>query len=219
MGIFNIDGKFFRALTKAGDFFLLGFFGLIFSLPVITIGASITAVFYVALKEVRDEEGYVFRGFLKSWKQNLVQSIVIELILAALAGFLYMDFRIFYQMANENGSTAGRLLMFVIMGLMVLLAAVALYVFPVLAKFDNTVLATFKNSLLLCMHHLPQTIAMLVATYVLIYFSAQFFTAFIVTIPLIYYIDAYILSRIFQQYVKKDDDSEGKDESTTKEEE
>ena len=53
--MFSIEGKFFKALTKAGDFLILGFLGFVFSIPVITMGASITAMFYVGMKLVRDE--------------------------------------------------------------------------------------------------------------------------------------------------------------------
>ena len=65
--MFSIEGKFFKALTKAGDFLILGFLGFVFSIPVITMGASITAMFYVGMKLVRDEEGYGFKGFIKSF--------------------------------------------------------------------------------------------------------------------------------------------------------
>ena len=50
MGFFSIDGKFFRGLTKAGDFFILGVLGIVFSIPIVTIGPTLTAVYYVALK-------------------------------------------------------------------------------------------------------------------------------------------------------------------------
>ena len=59
--MFSINGKFFKALTKAGDFLILGLIMVIFSLPIITIGASVTSAFYVGMKLVRDEEGYVFK--------------------------------------------------------------------------------------------------------------------------------------------------------------
>lgn len=48
--MFSIEGKFFKALTKAGDFLILGFLGFVFSIPVITMGASITAMFYVGME-------------------------------------------------------------------------------------------------------------------------------------------------------------------------
>jgi uncharacterized membrane protein YesL len=212
MGMFDINGRFFRGLTKAGDFFILGLLLVVFSIPVLTIGTSLTAAFYVALKSVRDEEGYMWKDFWKSWKQNLRQSILIELIIAVLAAILYVDIRVSYDWAKADGNMVIRLIMFAALGCMLVLVAVTLYVFPVLAKFENSVLKTLKNALILCMHHLPQTIVMLIITYGVTYFSLQYFTAFIVTIPLILYVDAYVLSRIFQQYVNK----EGEDESSTK---
>lgn len=202
MGLFSIEGKFFRGLTKAGDFLILAFLGVLFSLPVITMGASLTAVFYVGMKLVRDEEGYVFKDFIKSWKQNLKQGILIELIMAVVAGLLIGDIFICYQWLHNGGGTWVMMLMFAVIGFLLVLSAVMLYVFPMLAKFDNTVVKTLKNALILCMHHLPQTIIMLIATYGLIYFSLQYFTAFIVTLPLICYIDSYILARIFLPYTQ-----------------
>jgi len=184
MGVFDINGKFFKTLTKAGDFIILTLLAMVCSIPVITIGASLTAVFYAALKMARDEEGYVWKEFFKSFKQNLKQSILIELILAAFAAILLVDINV---------------------GILIVLAAVVLYVFPVLAKFDNTVFATIKNALVLCMHHLPQTISMMIATYGLIYFTMQYVGIMFISIPLIFYIDSFIFSRILQQYVKKDE--------------
>lgn len=67
---------------------------MVCSIPVITIGASLTAVFYAALKMARDEEGYVWKEFFKSFKQNLKQSILIELILAAFAAILLVDINV-----------------------------------------------------------------------------------------------------------------------------
>ena len=92
--MFSIDGKLFKGLTKAGDFLILGFLMVVFSLPVITIGASVTAAFYVALKLVRDEEGYVFKGFIKSFKENFRQGFLIELIVGLLSIFVIEDIRI-----------------------------------------------------------------------------------------------------------------------------
>ena len=200
MGFFDIDGKFFRGLTKAGDFFILGVLAVVFSIPVITIGPTLTAVFYVALKLVKNEEGYIWKGFWKSWKQNFKQGFLIELMVVALAAVLFVDFRVCAQWASAEGTTFPRLLMFGILGFGMVLGATVMYVFPVLARFDNTVIKTIKNSLVLCMHHLPQTIVMLIATYGLSYFSLQFFTAFIVTIPVLIYGDAFIMARIFGKY-------------------
>ena len=59
MNGFGLDGKLFRGLTKAGDFIILAVITVVFCLPVVTIGASLTAAFYSGIKLVRDEESYV----------------------------------------------------------------------------------------------------------------------------------------------------------------
>lgn len=197
--MFSIDGKLFKGLTKAGDFLILGFLMVVFSLPVITIGASVTAAFYVALKLVRDEEGYVFKGFIKSFKENFKQGFLIELIVGALSIFVIEDIRICMYWA-EGGNSLARLAMYVFFGIALLLIAVITYVFPMLAKFNNTVIGTIKNALIISMHHLGQTFVMLLATGILVGITVKFFTAAIVTIPLGLYVDSYILSRVFKIY-------------------
>ncbi|MFQ7574757.1 MAG: YesL family protein [Lachnospira sp.] len=204
--MFSINGKFFKALTKAGDFLILGLIMVIFSLPIITIGASVTSAFYVGMKLVRDEEGYVFKGFIKSFKMNFKQSLIIELIIALLGAILFTDIRICLMWSAKEGGIVSSLLLYTSIGFMLVLIAVTMYVFPMLAKFSNTVFGTLKNALLLCMHHLPQTFIMLMGTVGLTYFSLMYFTAFIITIPVMLYIDSYILARIFLKYINQDNE-------------
>lgn len=65
MGVFDINGKFFKTLTKAGDFIILTLLAMVCSIPVITIGASLTAVFYAGFENGKREEGYVWKEFFK----------------------------------------------------------------------------------------------------------------------------------------------------------
>ena len=217
--MFSIDGKLFKGLTKAGDFLILGFLMVVFSLPVITIGASVTAAFYVALKLVRDEEGYVFKGFIKSFKENFKQGFLIELIVGVLGLFIIEDIRICMYWA-EGGNSLARLAMYVFFGIALVLIAVITYVFPMLAKFNNTVIGTLKNALLISMRHLGQTFVMLLATGILVAITVKFFTAAIITIPLGLYVDSYILSRVFKIYADKsmEQPEEDKIEDTAKDE-
>ncbi len=217
--MFSIDGKLFKGLTKAGDFLILGFLMVVFSLPVITIGASVTAAFYVALKLVRDEEGYVFKGFIKSFKENFKQGFLIELIVGVLGLFIIEDIRICMYWA-EGGNSLARLAMYVFFGIALVLIAVITYVFPMLAKFNNTVIGTLKNALIISMHHLGQTFVMLLATGILVAITVKFFTAAIITIPLGLYVDSYILSRVFKIYADKsmEQPEEDKIEDTAKDE-
>ena len=67
---FGLDSPFFKVMTKVADFIILNFLVLVFSIPVVTIGPALTAMYYVALKEARGEEGYIWRDFWKSFKAN-----------------------------------------------------------------------------------------------------------------------------------------------------
>lgn len=203
MSAFDIDGKFFRGLTKAGDFIILGALTTVFSLPVITMGPALTAAYYVALREVRNEEGYVWQSFWKSFKQNFKQGFLIELILIVVGLLLFFDLKASADWYYNEGSTIGMIFMYGVIGLGVIFGAMLLYVFAMLSQFDNTVVNTLKNSLVICTHHLPQTIFMVVATYGLLYFSVIYFTALIVTIPFILYLNAYILERVFRPFIKQ----------------
>ena len=116
---------------------------------------------------------------------------------------LFVDLRASAQWGFVQGSQAGVIFVFVVVGVMAVWAAVMLYSFSMLSRYDNKIIFTLKNSLIISVNHLPQTIIMLIATVGLTYFSCLYFTAFIVTIPLILYVDSYIFSSIFKQLEKE----------------
>ena len=82
---FNItDNVIVRALNKICDMCCLNVLWLVCCIPVFTIGASTTALYTVMLKMVKNEEGYIFRGFFKAFKENFKQSTIMWLILLVL---------------------------------------------------------------------------------------------------------------------------------------
>lgn len=203
---FGLDGKLFRGLSKAGDFLILALITVICCIPVITIGASLTAAFYSGMRLVKDEENYVYKDFFKSFKTNFVQGFIMEVVLAVIGVVLFIDLRACaYWAFSGSGSMIGNIFMYAIVGCFVVWGGVVLYSFAVLARYDDKAFTVLKNSIILCTHHLPQTIIMMVATYGLMFFSFKYFTAYIVTIPLFIYIDSYIFTRIFKSLENTND--------------
>ena len=88
---FNIDSPIMVGLNKLADLIWLNILTFICCIPIITVGASITALNYVALKMVRNEEGYVTRSFFKSFKQNFKQATIIWLIMLLVAAIIIGD--------------------------------------------------------------------------------------------------------------------------------
>lgn len=170
--LFNLDSPILRVLGTLADMCLLNILTIIFCLPVFTAGASITAMHYVLLKMVRNEEGYVWKDFWKSFKENLWQGMVIGSILLIFVAFFLVDCYIFKGMVETVSvpmlAVAGAFALFLYM--------IYLYAFPLLAHFHNTVMGTIKNAFFVGIMAFPQTILMMIVTalpIVLLYQYAQ----------------------------------------------
>ena len=88
---FNMDNKFFVFMGKVADLCMLNLLCIACCIPVVTAGASLTALYYVTLKMVRNEEAYIFRSFFKSFKENFKQATIINVIMLIVAVLLYLD--------------------------------------------------------------------------------------------------------------------------------
>ena len=74
MKFLNLDSPLMQGLGKMADLMWLNVLTLICCLPIVTIGASLTAMNYMALKIARNEECYITRGFFKSFIRDANKS-------------------------------------------------------------------------------------------------------------------------------------------------
>ncbi len=158
MKFLSLDSPLMQGLGKMADLMWLNVLTLICCLPVVTVGASLTAMNYMALKIARNEECYITRGFFKSFKENFRQATLIWLIILAVIAVLVGDFLIMGSSAAEFGA----LLRGVITAAAVLVVFTCMYVFPVLAKFENSIFRTLKNAFLMSLMQFPKTILMII---------------------------------------------------------
>ena len=100
---FSYDGPIMSFLSRVADILILNVLTLIFSIPLITIGAATTAAHYTALK-MRREEGHVLSCFWKSFKMNLKQSTGIWLIFAVYGLLSLMSYNIAANMSGTMGT-------------------------------------------------------------------------------------------------------------------
>lgn len=159
-GLFNYDNKFFRAVNKIVDGFYASILWLLFSLPIFTIGASSTALYYTIHKSLRGNRGYVWQSFWSSFKSNFKQVTKIWLILLALIALLFVDQQIMYQFMVQE-SPLGSLYYFFYIALF-LVAVWAVYIFTYSARFELGIKATLKNSLIIAIANLPWSVLVLV---------------------------------------------------------
>ncbi len=128
-------------------------FGIICSIP---LGPALTAMHYVLLKLVRNEDSYVTKAFFKSFKENFKQGVVLQLIQFTAGGILLLDYML---MVGKQGIYA-----YVVLAVAVLLYMISLYIYPLLSKFVNTVPGTLRNAALMSVMAFPKTIIMTIVT-------------------------------------------------------
>lgn len=140
--ILSPDGPLMSFITKITYSTYLNILWLICCLPIITIGASTTALFYVTLKVAKNEEGNITKAFFSSFRDNFRQGTIIWLILLSTGIVLAFDGYIFYHMRFENVFWAIGTAVFLVA--VVAYAMILMYIFPLLARFDNTIRVCLK---------------------------------------------------------------------------
>ncbi len=155
--IFGMDSGVMHFLTLVANLAILNVLFIVCSLPVVTLGASLTALNYVALQMIRQEDSYIMRGFFRGFKQNFLQATAIWLILLAAGIFLWLD----YWSVSQYFTGAMRTVMLVgLTVLAVMWVMVFLYVFALQARYENTVKQTMKNALFMALLRLPYTVVL-----------------------------------------------------------
>lgn len=158
--LFRMDSPLMRFLTKIADLMVLNILFCVTSIPLITIGASWTALYSVTLKMVRDEEGSVSRSYFHSFRQNFKQATLLWLGVLVVLALLVLDIRVLNGMA---GGTAPGLLRVGVEILALLGIMVLQYLFPSLARFEASLADTLKNACMMALAHLPKTALMTAA--------------------------------------------------------
>lgn len=207
----NPDSRIMSFLAKLGDMFILNILYLVCCIPVITIGAATTALYYNTLKMAENRESYVWREFLRTFKENFKQATIIWMIILVIGAVLVGDFLVMGGIGSQALASVTAIVVIVV-GVFLILTAV--YVFPVLARFDNSVLNIMKYALLMAIRHLPSTVVILAIHSVPLLLAFASLEAFIrgllpvllFTVSILAYFESKLFSRIFSNYYPKTED-------------
>lgn len=204
MNFFVIDSPVMRFLGRIGDIIILNLIFVVTSLPVITIGTALSALYTVAMKLARGEEPSILKEYMKAFRRNMKPATISWLFMAAAGVFIFVDFRL-VGVFSGTAYTVMRLLLAMIFGVWVL---TFLYLFPYIARFENTVFPSIKNALFLSAAHVPSTVMMLVISVGLIVatlFTSRTFVIgtiawFFAGFAVVAYTQAFLFVRIFAKY-------------------
>ncbi|MBQ7784332.1 MAG: YesL family protein [Oscillospiraceae bacterium] len=139
--LFSPESAPYKFMSRLTDIVKLSLLWLLFSLPIVTMGISTIAAFTVTLKMAEETEGHIGHDFLKAFKANWKQGIPMSFITVICIWAVYLDFQIF-NAVTENA------IVFLIIGIVAayVFGFSLLYVYPLLARYENTIVNCLRNS-------------------------------------------------------------------------
>ena len=150
-----------RALSKLFDIGWLSLIYVVFCVPLVTIGAATTSLYYVSAKVLRKDRGYVWSEFWHSFKLNFKPATLMWLIFAAIYGLLYFNLTTF----NTSNATGGYLVGAYI-ALAFIVTCVAGYAFCLLSRFNMNVRGILRYALYMAFRHFLHTLCFLAILFV-----------------------------------------------------
>lgn len=213
--IFSYDGPLFRIAERLGNLILLNLLYLIFCIPIITIGPATVALRYVTLKYAENVEDRVWAPFIHSFRQNLKQGILVGVIATILGAFLAWDLYLIYQIVDSGAVVDKVMLVAVALACVLYLMATA-YIYPLIARFENSLKQMLRTAIILAIRHLPATVCLAIISAAPIVLLMYHPTTFVITLALYFFVGfaaiAYfqdkLIYRIFQQYTPKEEETD-----------
>ena len=158
----NYDNKILSIVNVAVDMLILGIFWFVTSIPLVTIGASTTAVYYTVNKCIRKKKSYAYVEYWKAFKSNLKKSTLAFIVWLIPAAFLVADCMLMKQQLKAGTYLGMMYYFFLVLSGAVL--AWAFYLFSYMARFECTVKEALKKSLFMMLANLGWSI-LLVAVF------------------------------------------------------
>ena len=210
----KLSAKVFSFVGHLANFIVINLLCIACCIPVVTAGPSICAMYYCMLKVVRNQEMKPVKDFSHSFKDNLKQGCILQLIVLAVS--IVTAFLLKYAIsifANGSFYQVIACIIFII-AFAVLLDFTMLY--PAQAQFANPLNITFKNAFLFAISNLPYVLIMLLLNILPILLFLGWTELFIVLIPFYLflgfagtcYANCRFLKKIFKPYVPEESKTE-----------
>lgn len=203
MKIIDPDSPLLQALGKLSDIVFCNIMFVLFSIPIVTIGASSAALYSCMQKLLEDkEDDLVARDFWRAFKANFWQATAIWLLMFVVIILLLA----FYFVTSQMLEVLGRVYLLPYFLIVFLFVCGYQYLFPIQARYKLKVMDTVKNAFLLSIAALPWTllaIVLLVGSLFLTFYMMSFDMGLFIWAILGFGVLYYLNCMIFRQSFKK----------------
>lgn len=207
MKLFNPDSRIMIFLSRVADLVILNILWLVCCVPVVTIGASTTAMYHVIRHWQKDSVSSIMRDFFQSFKEDFKQATPVYLILLIPTVAVVMNAMLIFNPENSAAVPSYLLVIWFISALILLF--ISSFVYPVMAFFADSIFKTLRNAMVLALAHLPRTILISVLNLlpvILLFVNLSFFLQssifwLLIGGALVAYLNMSILKPVFKKLV------------------
>ena len=207
MKLFNPDSRIMIFLSRVADLVILNILWLVCCVPVVTIGASTTAMYHVIRHWQKDSVSSIMRDFFQSFKEDFKQATPVYLILLIPTAAVVMNAMLIFNPENSAAVPSYLLVIWFISALILLF--ISSFVYPVMAFFADSIFKTLRNAMVLALAHLPRTILISVLNLlpvILLFVNLSFFLQssifwLLIGGALVAYLNMSILKPVFKKLV------------------
>lgn len=196
----NLNSPLFQFMFTLKDFVILNFLWIVFSIPLITIGASTTALYSVTFKVTEDKDCYVARQFLKAFRENFKQGTIAEFVL--FLPMFIISFGLFFWASFQ--SVLGTIISTLCIIFLCILAGTIIFTFPLISRYENSVKQTLKNALFFCMTYKLYSLLFILfiafGVFLTILSTPTAFLMCLFGVAFIAYVISYLMIRLFHKY-------------------
>lgn len=158
--LLDSDSMFNRFLTRIFDTLLLAVLTIVCSLPIITMGAALSALYDMMIKIVMDKDNSLFKSYFISFKKNFVKGTLIWLV--CLVGIAFIGLNLYFMyLTGDLNETLRTVLLAIIILVTMFFSFVGIYAFPLQARYENKVFTTVKNAFFISIAQFPRSIGLL----------------------------------------------------------
>ena len=151
--MFQPDSFLIRFLTKTCDLLFLNIMFVLSCATVVFSGAAVTSLYAVTLKMIRGQDYAPVKDFLRALRENFLPSFPAAILLLVDVTLLAILRAALYAETLLMPPT-----LFVLLAILaVFLTALLSYLFPLLARFENTFSRHLNNAVRLALVNLPVT--------------------------------------------------------------
>ena len=207
MKLFNPDSRIMIFLSRVADLVILNILWLVCCVPVVTIGASTTAMYHVIRHWQKDSVSSIMRDFFQSFKEDFKQATPVYLILLIQTVAVVMNAMLIFNPDNSAAVPSYLLVIWFISALILLF--ISSFVYPVMAFFADSLFKTLRNAMVLALANLPRTILISILNLlpvILLFVNLSFFLQssifwLLIGGALVAYLNMSILKPVFKKLV------------------